>query len=136
MKFNFEKNAGITLIALVITIVILLVLAGITISMLTGQNEILRRTSEAKDKTEEAQIEEKINLAISAMKIEYWQSNKKQTMKEFIYSNELLFKKYLNDEDVILNYREGTIRYHNKTYLVNLDGNIKKQILILIHGMK
>ena len=126
MKLKFDKNHGITLIALVITIVILLVLVGIIISMLTGQNEILSRTSEAKNNTEETQIEEKINLAISAMKIEYWQSNKNQTMKEFIYSNEQLFKKYFGEEDAILNYRDGTIRYHNKTYLVNLDGNIKK----------
>ena len=45
-----KKNKGITLIALVITIIILLILAGISISMLTGQNGILNRTQEAKVK--------------------------------------------------------------------------------------
>ena len=51
---NMRKNRGITLIALVVTIIVLLILAGISISMLTGQNGILNRASEAKEKTETA----------------------------------------------------------------------------------
>ncbi len=57
MKF-FKKNLGITLIALVVTIIVLLILAGVSISMLTGQNGILNRASEAKEKTEQAQQDE------------------------------------------------------------------------------
>ena len=53
-----KNNKGITLIALVVTIIVLLILAGISISMLTGQNGILNRASEAREKTEKAQIEE------------------------------------------------------------------------------
>ena len=60
---NQKKNQGITLIALVVTIIVLLVLAGISIQMLTGQNGILNRASEAKKKTEFAEMEEKIKLA-------------------------------------------------------------------------
>ena len=56
MKYN--KNKGITLIALVVTIIILLILAGISINMLTGQNGILNRAQEAKEKTEIAQEDE------------------------------------------------------------------------------
>ena len=37
------KNKGITLIALVVTIIVLLILAGVSISMLTGENGILKR---------------------------------------------------------------------------------------------
>lgn len=58
MKNKFRKNLGITLIALVVTIVVLLILAGISISMLTGQNGILNRATEAKEKTEKTQIDE------------------------------------------------------------------------------
>ena len=57
-KMNFKKKNGITLIALVVTIIVLLILAGISISMLTGQNGILNRASEAKEKTEVAQKDE------------------------------------------------------------------------------
>ena len=59
-----RKDRGITLIALVLTIIVLLILAGISISMLTGQNGILNRAAEAKEKTEEAQTEEQIKLAV------------------------------------------------------------------------
>ena len=48
-KKNFEK--GITLIALVITIIILLILAGISIAMLTGDNGILTKASNSKEQT-------------------------------------------------------------------------------------
>mgnify|MGYP004584901533 CR=1 len=53
-----NKSRGITLIALVVTIIILLILAGISISMLTGQNGILNRAVEAKEKTQVANEKE------------------------------------------------------------------------------
>ena len=61
---NFKNKGGITLIALVVTIIVLLILAGISVSMLTGQNGILNKAAEAKEKTEEAQKEEQIKLAV------------------------------------------------------------------------
>ena len=61
---NFKNKGGITLIALVVTIIVLLILAGISVSMLTGQNGILNRAAEAKEKTEEAQKEEQTKLAV------------------------------------------------------------------------
>ncbi len=57
-----KKNKGITLIALVITIIVLLILAGVAISMLSGENGILRKAAEAKTKTEQAQKEEEAIL--------------------------------------------------------------------------
>ena len=62
MKFC-KKNFGITLIALVVTIIVLLILAGVSISMLTGQNGILNRAAEAKEKNEDANKEEQRKLA-------------------------------------------------------------------------
>ena len=64
-KQKKEKNhsKGITLIALVITIVVLLILAGVTIATLTGDNGILTRAQEAKEKTEEAAKREEAELA-------------------------------------------------------------------------
>ena len=60
-----EKNIyGITLIALVITIVVLLILAGVSISMLTGDNGIITQAQNAKKETEEAEEKEKIQLAV------------------------------------------------------------------------
>ena len=60
---KMKKNTrGITLIALVITIVVLLILAGITIAALSGDNGILTRAKEAKEKTELAQRDEEKTL--------------------------------------------------------------------------
>ena len=52
-KLN-KKQAGITLVALVVTIVVLLILAGITIMYTMGENSIFKKAQEAKNKTEEA----------------------------------------------------------------------------------
>ena len=55
---------GITLISLVVTIIVLLILAGVTIATLTGNNGILTRASEAKEKTKIASEDELRNLTI------------------------------------------------------------------------
>ena len=60
---KFKRNKGITLIALVVTIIVLLILAGISISMLTGQNGILNRASEAKSKNGTAQNGDLVKLS-------------------------------------------------------------------------
>ena len=57
------KENGITLIALVITIIVLLILASVSISMLTGNNGILRQAKNAKQETEEAGENEKDKLS-------------------------------------------------------------------------
>ena len=58
-----NKENGITLIVLVITIIVLLILAGVSISMLTEQNGILSKTTEAKKQTKKASQNEKYDLA-------------------------------------------------------------------------
>ena len=63
-----ENTRGITLIALVITIIVTLILAGIAINALTGENGIITKATDAKEKTAKTNALEKINLAIlSAM---------------------------------------------------------------------
>ena len=57
-----KRNNGITLIALVITIIVLLILAGVAIAMLSGENGILKRATEAKRQTEQSQKDESGNL--------------------------------------------------------------------------
>ena len=63
LRNTLRRNKGITLIALVVTIIVLLILAGISTSMLTGQNGILNRAAEAKEKTETASKDEQRKLA-------------------------------------------------------------------------
>ena len=64
MARNKRNARGITLIALVITIIVLLILAGVTIAALSGDNGILKRATQAKTKTGKENAEEQIKLAI------------------------------------------------------------------------
>ena len=65
MKEIKKNSRGITLIALVITIIVLLILAGVSIAMLTGENGILTKASDASRETEIASVKEQARLDIS-----------------------------------------------------------------------
>lgn len=67
---EFKGNKGITLIALVITIIVLLILAGVTIATLTGENGILKRASQASEENTHAAVKEAIGLAYNEYQIE------------------------------------------------------------------
>ena len=62
-----KNEKGITLIALVVTIVVLLILAGVSIAMLTGENGIIKQASNAKDETDQAKVEELVDLAVNSL---------------------------------------------------------------------
>ena len=64
-----KKNNGITLIAFVITIIVLLILAGVTIATLTGDNGILTRASDARENTRGGEVQEFINITLSENEI-------------------------------------------------------------------
>ena len=57
------KNKGITLIALVVTIVVLLILAGITISLVFGSNGVIQKAQDSKEQTEIGEMREKLEMA-------------------------------------------------------------------------
>ena len=61
---NSEK--AITLIALVITVIVLLILAGISIAMLSGDNSILQKSTEARERTGIAEVVENAKLDVLA----------------------------------------------------------------------
>ena len=64
MNMKKKNERGITLIVLVITIIVTLILAGVTISGLNGENGIITKSKEAKIKAEKSRTIEKINLVI------------------------------------------------------------------------
>lgn len=105
------KNNGITLIALVITIIVLVIIASVSIAMLIGENSILQQANEAKVATELTGIKEEIELQNIRAEINNT-TNKYMTTKEVveniidipqeyqgkigIYRNEVV---YLGDEN-------------------------------------
>ena len=76
-----KNNKGITLIALVITIIVLLILAGISIAMLTGNNGLLTKANDAKKDTATAEAVERINLELNALYASVMASSTKTTFE-------------------------------------------------------
>lgn len=79
-----KRNRGITLIALVITIIVLLILTGITLSLVAGENGILKRATDAVKINEEAMAEEEANLVIADIVTKYYEAKyvNKENLKE------------------------------------------------------
>ena len=77
---------GITLIALVITIIVLLILAGVSIATLTGDNGILTRAQDAKRETEKSGAKEKVQMEVAGSYDDYGKLNMDK-LKEHLKAN-------------------------------------------------
>lgn len=118
LRKTLGRNKGITLIALVVTIIVLLILAGISISLLSGQNGILNRAVEAKKQTESKSAEEKVKMAV---------------MSSMTYDGTLTLEKLKTE---LANYGgklEGdtfpvTVTIDENIFKVNINGETKSRI--------
>lgn len=111
-----KKSRGITLISLVITIIILLILSGISIAMLTGNSGILSKVSQAKEKTIEAQLKEEIEIAIIDIQMEEIKKGNSTTL-EVLIKNKL--ENRLEDITTELNNNEITGEYKGYDYTID-----------------
>lgn len=68
---NLKNQKGITLVALVVTIIVLLILAGVSLRLVAGNEGILGRSESAVNKTNATSIEERADLGISNAKLAY-----------------------------------------------------------------
>ena len=119
MKVNANKNKGITLIALVITIIVLLILAGVTIASLNGDNSILTRAVEGKEETNKANFDEKVTLAATELKIGYEIDDPNADPKSFLEGK---FEEVIDNGDnsftVKDNPYQAVIRIDGERYIV------------------
>ncbi|MNS86951.1 hypothetical protein D3C72_1208730 [compost metagenome] len=70
-----RNQRGITLVALVITIIVLLILAGVSIAMLTGDNGILTKATSAKEQSSQAEVKEAVGMVINEIRAELYSPN-------------------------------------------------------------
>lgn len=84
MKLNLKESKGITLIALVITIVVLLILAGVSIAMLGGENGLITRAQEAAEETRGASVEEGRDLWKANQYLDDYVSGSSESLQELI----------------------------------------------------
>ena len=104
-KQKLKESKGITLIALVITIIVLLILAGVTIATLTGDNGILKKAGDAKTQTEQAKEDENLKIAIAGsygtdgkLNLKDLKDNLKNQGISYIGSNEFPLEVTVNGE--------------------------------------
>jgi len=63
-KINFKKSKGITMISLIITIVVLMILAGISVTALTGEKNVIKEAKEATSSAKQQSAKEKVQAAV------------------------------------------------------------------------
>ena len=119
-KQKFKENKGITLIALVVTIIVLLILAGISIAMLTGQNGILNRATEAKNTTGTTQVDEQVKLSVAEALSNGLGTITEDNLKKALDSNVGSGKYELTGDAV----NGWTIKAADKTYNISGKGEI------------
>lgn len=71
-NWKTKNSKGITLVALVITIIVLLILAGVSISLVVGQNGVLGKATNAVNANEKAIVEQEIKLSIEDAQMAYY----------------------------------------------------------------
>ena len=129
-----EKNKGITLIALVITIIVLLILAGVTIATLTGDNGLLQKAGETRNTNIEAEGLERIQLAVMASHDNNG-INTTSLAKNLSEINDLTD----TNNNLVTENTEITLPIvvilNNKNYKINSDGNITLPIYIVKNGL-
>ena len=75
-----DNKKGITLIALVVTVVVLIILAGVSINAVLGDNGIIKKANQAASATKEAEVKEAINRTI----LEFYLTNDYETLEDFL----------------------------------------------------
>ena len=121
-KKIFKSTKGITLIALVVTIIILLILAGVSIAMLTGNNGILSQAGRAKDRTREEGAREKIQLEVMGAYDKYGSINVEK-LKTNLDNNVGADTSKINDI-LIDGATTGKITVDGKDFYVDGNGNV------------
>lgn len=120
---KIENNNGITLITLVVTIIILIILAGVSINLLLGSNGIITKTKYAREEYKKEQIREQVEIAIANINIKKIENGEILTVEQALIE--------LNDENIFeeidLANNEGT----TEGYKVQLGYNEKGAVIII-----
>ena len=122
-KTKIQENKAITLIALVITIIVLIILAGVTINLTLGQNGLFTRAKTAREEYSTAEAKEKLEQEILNIQIQAVQEGKDFDLK---YLKEKIDKtKYeitLDDEE---NPTTAVVKEIGSNYYLTVDSKLK-----------
>jgi surface protein len=120
------KEKGITLIALVITIIVLLILAGVTVATLTGDNGLLTKAGQAKGAAEQSNLEEEVQLALVESETDKY-FNPNSSIEDKLKS---IFEKSYGQGNITVaksgkNYK-AIVKDTKTRYRIRYDGKVEK----------
>ena len=139
MKINKSKNSlksksDITLIALVITIIVLLILAGVSISLVVGNNGVLTQASNAVIENRKSEAREDVAMAFASAEADYWSDwtadsskNKnnyftKERLQEYVTGTINSISTPGADESFTVTYTKDGVQY---SFNVDKSGNVR-----------
>ena len=118
----FKQEKGITLVALVITIIVLLILAGVSISLVMGDNGVLSQANNAVNSTELASVKDEISMAMTTVQTNYYATYGNTTGRSSIIAelvnHDKLKKEFPNATGVVVKVEsatKATIYYKHKS---------------------
>ena len=109
------KNKGITLITLAITIVVLIILAGVSINAVIGDDGIIKKAQDSADLTKESEAKEIINRAI----LEFYLPNEYETLEDFFNA-----KVSVGKIDKVEKNADGTLKVWKNGYSVTVENKL------------
>ena len=107
-----DNKKGITLIALVVTVVVLIILAGVSINAVLGNNGIIKKANQAASVTKEAEVKEAINRTI----LEFYLTNDYATLEDFLKA-----KAEDGSIDSVTKNADGTLTVKKGNYSVTVE---------------
>ena len=131
--YKRNGNRGITLIALVITIIVLLILAGVSIAMISGENSILSNATKARRNKAIGDVKEQVLLAINTAFTEYNAKLATRELEEgkklYDYLNDALSESNLksNNSEVEYHYNSNTVTIKYKKDNTTITGTLNPE---------
>ena len=107
-----NNKKGITLIALVVTVIVLIILAGVSINAVLGDNGIIKKANQAASVTKEAEVKEAINRTI----LEFYLTNDYETLEDFLKA-----KAEDGSIDCVTKNADGTLTVKKGEYSVTVE---------------
>ena len=109
---KLKNKKGITLIALVVTVVVLIILAGVSINAVLGDNGIIKKANQAASVTKEAEVKESINRTI----LEFYLTDDYETLEDFLKA-----KAEDGSIDSVTKNADGTLTVKKGEYSVTVE---------------
>ena len=137
MQEKIKNTKGITLVALIITVIILLILAGVTISLVIGDNGLITKSKQGVEESEMASIKEKAELTLDDLEFDHvLRDTNVNTLTQLKKLNSAFDGSYLQGNKVVVNNEKYDIYLKNPTtVIVKKHPKVKNGDLIVIYDV-